>query len=57
MLINNQIPSGEHRHNYVRLALLVGTLILFIGYIIVNQLSERGNNRKFFFYKKFNFNI
>jgi hypothetical protein len=55
MLINNQIPSGEHRHNYVRLALLVGTLVLFIGYIIVNQLSERGHNRKFFFLQKVQF--
>jgi hypothetical protein len=49
MLVNNQLPLGEHRHNYVRLAFLVGTLLLFIGYITVNQLAERGNNRKHLF--------
>ena len=46
MLINNQIPLSDYRHNYIRLALLVGTLVLYIGYIAVNQLSERGNNCK-----------
>jgi hypothetical protein len=46
MLINNQIPAGEYRHNYIRLALLIGTLVLFIGHIIINQLAEQGNNRK-----------
>jgi hypothetical protein len=47
MLLNNPIPPGEYRHNYVRLAFLVGTLLLFIGHIVVNQLHERGNNRIF----------
>ena len=47
MLVNNQVPLGEYRHNYVRLVFIVGTLILFIGHIVVNQLSERGDNRKF----------
>jgi len=47
MLINNQVPLGEHRHNYVRMSFLVGTLILFIGHVVVNQLFERGNNRVF----------
>ena len=44
MLIQNTIPAGEYRHNYVRLIFLVGTLILFVGHIVVHQLSERGNN-------------
>lgn len=47
MLIQKQIPSGEYRHNYVRLILLVGTLILFIGHIVVQQLAERGENCKY----------
>jgi hypothetical protein len=47
MLINNQIPAGEYRHNYIRLALLIGTLVLFIGHIIINQLAEQGNNPVF----------
>jgi hypothetical protein len=47
MLINNAVPLGEYRHNHVRLAYLVGTLLLFIVYVVVNQFAERGNNRKF----------
>ncbi len=47
MLINNQLPAGEYRHNYVRLAFLVGTLLLFIGYVAVGQILEHGNHRKF----------
>ncbi|CAF0975865.1 unnamed protein product [Rotaria sordida] len=47
MLINKQLPAGEYRHNYVRLALLVGTFLLFIGYIAVNELYEYGNNHIF----------
>lgn len=47
MLINNQIPAGEYRHNYLRLAFVVGTLILFIGHVAVNQLSHHGNNRRY----------
>jgi len=47
MLINNQLPAGEYRHNYVRLAFLVGTLLLFIGYVAVGQIFEHGNHRKF----------
>jgi hypothetical protein len=46
MLINNPIPAGEYRHNYIRLGLLIGTLVLFIGHVIINQLAERGDNRK-----------
>ena len=46
MLIHNQPPSGEYRHNYIRLAFLVGTLLLFIGYIAVGQIYERGEYRK-----------
>jgi len=49
MLINKQLPAGEYRHNYVRLIFLVGTLVLFIGYVAVGQLFERGNHRKFIF--------
>lgn len=44
MLLNNQPPSGEYRHNYIRLGFLVGTLVLFVGYIIIDQLFEQGNN-------------
>ena len=47
MLLQKQIPSGEYRHNYVRLILVVGTLILFIGHIVVQQLAERGDNCKY----------
>lgn len=46
MLINNQPPAGEYRHNYIRLAFLVGSLLLFIGYIAVGQIYERGEYRK-----------
>ncbi len=46
MLINNQLPAGEYRHNYIRLAFLVGTLLLFIGYIAVYQFFDRDNNRR-----------
>jgi hypothetical protein len=48
MLINNQSPGGEFRHNYVRLAFLVGTLLLFVGYVAVGQIFERGNNGRFY---------
>ncbi|CAF0768155.1 unnamed protein product [Adineta steineri] len=44
MLINNQLAAGEYRHNYIRLAFILGTLLLFIGYIAVCQLFERGNH-------------
>jgi len=44
MLVNNPISAGEYRHNYVRLAFLVGTLVLFIGHVAVHQLFERGSN-------------
>ena len=44
MLVNNQPPGGEFRHNYVRLTFLVGTLLLFVGYVAVGQIFERGNN-------------
>jgi hypothetical protein len=47
MLVNNQLAAGEYRHNYIRLAFLVGTLLLFIGYVTVFQIFDRGNNRKF----------
>ena len=47
MLINNQPPAGVYRHNYVRLGLVVGALLLFIGYIAVGQIYERGEYRKF----------
>jgi hypothetical protein len=47
MLINKQLPAGEYRHNYVRLIFLVGTLVLFIGYVAVGQLFEHGKHRKF----------
>lgn len=46
MLINNQIPLSDYRHNYIRLALLVGTVVLYIGHVVVNQLSARGHNCK-----------
>ncbi len=57
MLINNPIPPGEYRHNYVRLAFLVGTLLLFIGHIVVNQLHERSNNRQFIKNNPFNISM
>ena len=47
MLTANQLPAGEYRHNYIRLTFLIGTLLLFIGYVAVYQLFERGNNRKY----------
>ena len=47
MLINNQPPAGEYRHNYLRLAFLVGTLLLFAGYVAVCELYERNYNCKF----------
>lgn len=46
MLVNPPILPSEYRHNYVRLGLLVGTLILFFGYVVINQLAERGHNRR-----------
>lgn len=49
MLINNQVPPGEYRHNYVRLIFLVGTVLLFAGYIVIDQFYERGYNSKIFF--------
>lgn len=50
MLVNKQIPPGEYRHNYVRLTFLVGTLVLFIGYVAVGQLFERGNSGRICFF-------
>ncbi|CAF5100127.1 unnamed protein product, partial [Rotaria sp. Silwood1] len=47
MLVNNQVPSGGYRHNYIRLASLIGTVLLFVGYIIVDQLFEQSNNSVF----------
>ena len=47
MLINNQPPGGEYRHNYVRLVFMLGTILLFIGYIVAGQILERGNNGRF----------
>jgi hypothetical protein len=47
MLLNNPLPAGEYRHNYVRLAFLLGTLLLFIGYVAAGQLLDHGNNRRF----------
>lgn len=46
MLINNQPPAGVYQHNYVRLAFLVGALLLFIGYVAVVQIYEDGRYRK-----------
>ncbi|CAF3327708.1 unnamed protein product [Rotaria socialis] len=43
MLLNNQVPSGEYRHNFVRLIFLIGSVIFFIGFIFVDQLFEQGN--------------
>ncbi|CAF1362214.1 unnamed protein product [Rotaria sp. Silwood1] len=45
MLVNKQPATGEYRHNYVRLALLVGTLLLFIGHMAVNELYDYGNKQ------------
>lgn len=47
MLINNQLPTGEYRHNYIRLAFLLGTLLLFIGYVAVGQLFEGRHDGKY----------
>ncbi|CAF1288087.1 unnamed protein product [Adineta ricciae] len=44
MLVNNQLAAGEYRHNYIRLAFVLGAVLLFIGYIAVYQLFERGSN-------------
>lgn len=44
MLVTPPLPANGYRHNYVRLVFLLGTLLLFIGYIAVNQLYERGNS-------------
>lgn len=46
MLINNPLPSDGYRHNYVRLAFVIGALVLFIGHVVVDQLARRGDNRK-----------
>jgi hypothetical protein len=46
MLVNTPIPSGEYRHNYIRLAFLLGTLLLFVGHVAVSQLFERGSSGK-----------
>ncbi|CAF4065753.1 unnamed protein product [Rotaria magnacalcarata] len=43
MLLNKQVPPGEYRHNVVRLIFLIGTVIFFIGFIIVDQVFEQGN--------------
>ncbi|CAF3086619.1 unnamed protein product [Rotaria sp. Silwood2] len=43
MLVNKQLLAGEYRHNYIRLAFLVGTLLLFIGHMVVNELFDHGN--------------
>ena len=46
MLVNNQLAAGEYRHNYIRLAFVLGAVLLFIGYVAVYQLFERGSNCK-----------
>ncbi|CAF3017539.1 unnamed protein product [Rotaria socialis] len=43
MLTNNQPPAGGPRHNYIRLGFLVGTLLLFIVHILVNEFFGNGN--------------
>ncbi|CAF4276592.1 unnamed protein product [Rotaria magnacalcarata] len=43
MLINNQPPTGEPRHNYIHLGFLVDTLLLFIVHIFVNEFFGNGN--------------
>ena len=47
MLVTPPLPANGYRHNYVRLVFVLGTLLLFIGYIAVNQLYERGNSCRF----------
>lgn len=46
MLVNPPLAAGEYRHNYIRLGFLVGTLLLFTGYVAVGQLFERGTTRR-----------
>ena len=48
MLPENASPTGEYRHDYLRLVFLIGAVLLFAGHATVNQLSDRGNNRKIF---------
>lgn len=45
MLVNNQLPGDVYRHNYLRIAFMVGALILFIGHVGVYEFYERGNTR------------
>ena len=45
MLVNNQLPGDVYRHNYVRIAFMVGALLLFIGHVGVYEFYERGNTR------------
>lgn len=47
MLVNPPILPNDYRHNYIRLTFLIGTLILFFAYTVVNQLAEHGNNQLF----------
>ncbi|UJR22934.1 hypothetical protein I4U23_025961 [Adineta vaga] len=44
MLINNQLAPGEYRHNYIRLAFVIGAVLLFTGYVAVYQIFERGSS-------------
>ncbi|CAF0878788.1 unnamed protein product [Didymodactylos carnosus] len=46
MLVNNPVVV-DYRHNYVRLAFIIGTLTLFIGHVAVNQMFEEGHNTLF----------
>ena len=46
MLVNNPIPAAGYRHNYVRLGFLIGTILLFIAHITLQQVYERKHHRQ-----------
>jgi len=45
MLINTPLPSDGYRHNYIRLVFVFGTLLLFIGHIVTDQLTRHRTDR------------
>lgn len=49
MLINTPLPSDGYRHNYIRLVFVFGTLLLFIGHIVTDQLTRHRTDRCKFF--------
>ena len=44
MVASSPLASGEFHHSGIRLVFILGTCLLFGGYIAVHQIFERGNN-------------